>query len=255
MDADEPEPGGSAVADRRLLRAHRTREALATAAVDLILERGLAATTVEAVAERADVTRRTFSRYFTGKEDAALGFVRDDGERINAALRARPAGEPPLLAYRRAVRAWLADRDSPARHLRPQMRRIIGLLDREPTLFAAYERIRVDAQDESIRIIADRLGTDDLRDLRPAVVVEAAAGVLTAALRVWARGPDDRDGPNRADGSAGPNRPDTGNTAAADLADLVERAYDALTREAASAAAHRTTDPSRTTEAPRTNDE
>lgn len=140
-------------------------------------------------------------------------------------------------------------------------RRIIGLLDREPTLFAAYERIRVDAQEESIRIIADRLGTDDLRDLRPAVVVEAAAGVLTAALRAWARSPDDRAGPNSTDGpdgADGRNAPDNGNagsTAGADLADLVERAYDALTREAASAAAHRTTDPSRTTDQPRTTDE
>ncbi|MEW1864675.1 MULTISPECIES: TetR family transcriptional regulator [unclassified Streptomyces] len=230
MDAEEAVPSGTAVADRRLLRARRTRKALATAAVELILERGLAATTVEAIAERADVTRRTFSRYFTGKEDAALGFVRDDGERINAALRARPAGEPPLLAYRRAVRAWLADPHTPAAHLRPQMRRIIGLLDQEPTLFAAYERIRVDAQDESTRIIADRLGTDDLRDLRPAVVVEAAAGVLTAGLRAWARGPDHQDG------------------AGTELADLVERAYDALSWEVASAASHRTTEEPRTTD-------
>lgn len=228
MDADETGPAGTDVADRRVLRAQRTREALATAAVELILERGLAATTVEAVAERADVTRRTFSRYFTGKEDAALGFVRDDGERINAALRARPAGEPPLLAYRRAVRAWLADQHTPAWHLRPRMRRLIGLLDHEPTLFAAYQRIRVDAQDESTRIIADRLGADDPGDLRPAVVVDAAAGVLTAALRAWARSADhDQD------------------TAGSDLADLVERAYDALSREAevASAAVHPTTAP------------
>ncbi|WP_075016107.1 TetR family transcriptional regulator [Actinacidiphila rubida] len=238
MDADETEPGTAAVADRRLLRARRTREALATAAVDLILERGLAATTVEAIAERADVTRRTFSRYFTGKEDAALGFVRDDGERINELLRARPAGEPPLVAYRRAVRAWLADRHTPARHLRPRMRRIVGLLDEEPTLFAAYERIRVDAQEESIRIIAARLGTDDVRDLRPAVVVEAAAGVLTAALRAWARGPDEHGGPHAPGDHAG---------SGADLADLVERAYDVLSTEAASAAVH--------TEQPRTTDE
>ncbi|MGW5355245.1 TetR/AcrR family transcriptional regulator [Streptomyces sp. NPDC004031] len=229
MDADGTEPGsGAADADRRLLRARRTRAALATAAVDLILERGLAATTVEAIAGRADVTRRTFSRHFTGKEDAALGFVRDDGDRINAALRVRPPGEPPLLAYRRAVAAWLADRDTPAAHLRPQMRRIVGLLDREPTLFAAYERIRVDAQEESVRIVAQRLGTPP-EDLRPAVVVEAAAGVLTAALRAWARGPDEPDG------------------AGTGLAGLMERAYDALTREAASAAAHSTQEP-RTTD-------
>ncbi|CAM5542503.1 hypothetical protein SGLAM104S_08807 [Streptomyces glaucescens] len=60
--------GGDAVRDedRRHRGARRTRSALATAALELILERGLAAATVEAIAERADVTRRTFSRHFTG---------------------------------------------------------------------------------------------------------------------------------------------------------------------------------------------
>ncbi|MCX5335560.1 MULTISPECIES: TetR/AcrR family transcriptional regulator [unclassified Streptomyces] len=203
--------------DRRQRKARQTRNAMAAAAVDLILERGLAATTVEAIAERADVTRRTFSRHFAGKEDAALDFVRGDGDRINALLRERPAVEPPLMAYRRAVRAWLADEDNPAWHLRPKMRALLALVDREPALFAAYERIRVDAQEDSIRILAERLGTDDVRDVRPAVVVDAAAGVLTAALRIWARG------------AAGPD------SGAADLAALVERAYDALISEAASA--------------------
>ncbi|MFF4964295.1 TetR family transcriptional regulator [Streptomyces sp. NPDC001037] len=205
--------------DRRQRKARQTRNALASAAMELILERGLAATTVEAIAERADVARRTFSRYFVGKEDAALDFVRGDGDRINALLRARPAGEPPLLAYRRAVRAWLADQENPAHHLRPRMRRLLTLVDAEPALFAAYERIRVDAQEESIRVLAERLGTDDAGDMRPAVVVDAAAGVLTAALRVWARGGEEHD------------------SGAADLAALVERAYDALISEAATAAA------------------
>ncbi|MFF8592190.1 TetR/AcrR family transcriptional regulator [Streptomyces sp. NPDC015220] len=213
------EPLTTTTEDRRQRKARKTRDALATAAVDLILERGLAATTVEAIAERADVTRRTFSRHFAGKEDAALDFVRGDGDRINAMLRARPAAEPPLLAYRRAVRDWLADRENPAWHIRPRMRRLLALVDGEPALFAAYERIRVDAQEESIRIIAERLDTDEVRDVRPAVVVDAAAGVLTAALRLWARGASGED------------------PAAADLAALVEQAYDALTSEAAAAAA------------------
>ncbi|MBD0418523.1 TetR family transcriptional regulator [Streptomyces sp. TRM S81-3] len=208
--------------DRRQRKARRTRDALAAAACDLILERGPAATTVEAIAERADVTRRTFSRYFAGKEDAALDFVRRDGDRINALLRSRPADEPPLLAYRRAVRDWLADRDDPAWHLRPRMRRLLALADREPDLFAAYQRIRVDAQEESIRIVAGRLGTDAARDVRPAAVVDAAAGVLVAALRVWARGGED--------------------PGAEDLATLAERAYDALTSEAAAATPDSTTE-------------
>ncbi|MET8568793.1 TetR family transcriptional regulator [Streptomyces sp. NPDC004783] len=209
--------------DRRQRKARQTRDALATAACDLILEHGPAATTVEAIAERADVTRRTFSRHFAGKEDAALDFVRRDGDRINALLRRRPAGEPPLLAYRRAVRDWLADRDDPAWHVRPRMRRLLSLVDSEPALFAAYQRIRVDAQEESVRIVADRLGTDDARDVRPAAIVDAAAGTLVAALRLWARDAGEDPG-------------------AADLAALVERAYDALTAEAAAAAPDSTTE-------------
>ncbi|GGS68718.1 TetR family transcriptional regulator [Streptomyces griseoviridis] len=209
--------------DRRRRKARRTRDALADAACDLILSQGTAATTVEAIAERADVTRRTFSRHFAGKEDAALDFVRRDGDRINALLRARPAHEPPLTAYRRAVRAWLTDPDDPPWQLRPRMRRLLALIDSEPALFGAYQRIRVDAQEESIRIIAARLGTDGALDVRPAAVVDAAAGVLVAALRVWARQGDRNPG-------------------AADLAALVERAYDALTSEAAAAVADSTTE-------------
>ncbi|WP_320784263.1 TetR/AcrR family transcriptional regulator [Streptomyces sp. CRN 30] len=219
MKAKEPTvPAATAGEDRRRRRARQTRNAMASAALDLVLERGLAAVTVTAVVERADVTRRTFSRHFTGKEDAALDFVRDDGARINAALRARPPGEPPLLAYRRAVGEWLADTEYPALHLRPRMRELLALIDSEPALFAAYQRIRVDAQEESVRIIAGRLGSDPARDLRPAVVVDTAAGVLTAAQRLWARGLGDDD------------------PAAADLPALLERAYDALTGEAAAAA-------------------
>ncbi|CAM5283075.1 TetR family transcriptional regulator OS=Streptomyces tendae OX=1932 GN=GUR47_22445 PE=4 SV=1 [Streptomyces tendae] len=219
MTATEPSP---ATEDRRQRKARQTRDALAAAACDLILERGSAATTVEAIAERADVTRRTFSRHFAGKEDAALDFVRRDGDRINALLRSRPAEEPPLLAYRRAVRDWLADREDPAWHVRPRMRRLLALADTEPGLFAAYQRLRVDAQEESIRIVAARLGGDDDRDVRPAAVVDAAAGVLIAALRLWARG-------------------DEGNSGPADLAALVERAYDALISEAAAATPDSTT--------------
>ncbi|MFK0117678.1 TetR/AcrR family transcriptional regulator [Streptomyces sp. NPDC090994] len=209
--------------DRRRRKARQTRDALSASACDLILGQGTAATTVEAIAERAGVTRRTFSRHFAGKEDAALDFVRRDGDRINALLRCRPADEPPLTAYRRAVHAWLTDPDDPPRQLRPRMRRLLALVDSEPALFGAYQRIRVDAQEESIRIVADRLGTDPTRDVRPAAVVDAAAGVLVAALRVWARTGDQNSG-------------------AADLAALVERAYDALTSEIAAAVPDSTTE-------------
>ncbi|MEU9532163.1 MULTISPECIES: TetR family transcriptional regulator [Streptomyces] len=194
--------------ERRSRKARRTRDALAGAAFELVLDRGLREVTVEEIAERADVDRRTFSRYFASKEDAVLDSVRGDGGRINDALRARPAGEPPLTAYHRAVQDWLADPGTPAWHRRPRIYQLLVLAEREPTLYAAFHHIRVDAQADSVAIVAERLGTDPLTDLRPAVTVAAGAGALLAAQAAWVRG----------------DRPD-------ELPLLVERAFDALSGE------------------------
>ncbi|NJP67308.1 TetR/AcrR family transcriptional regulator [Streptomyces spiramenti] len=209
--------------DGRRRKARRTREALAAAALDLVVRDGPGEVTVTAVADRADVARRTFSRYFVGKEDAALDFVRDDGARINALLRGRPASEPPLAAYRRAVGQWLTDTDTPASHRRPEIRALLARVDSDPDLFAAYQRIRADAQEESVAIVAERLGADAAADPRPAVVVDTAAGVLTAALRLWARRP----------------APAGHGEAVDELTALVERSYDALFEQVALASSTR----------------
>ncbi|POX39803.1 TetR family transcriptional regulator [Streptomyces sp. Ru73] len=176
--------------DRRVQAARRTRDRLAAAALSLALDRGLAAVTVEEIAARADVTRRTFSRHFTGKESAVVDCLRADGDRINRALRARPAAEPPLTAYHRAVRDWLVDPVTPAWHRRPRVFDLLRLAEQEPALFAALQHTRVDAQEDSVRIVADRLGTDPDTDLRPAVLVGAGAGALIAAQTAWVRGGD-----------------------------------------------------------------
>ncbi|MEO3860014.1 helix-turn-helix domain-containing protein [Acrocarpospora sp. B8E8] len=51
----------------------RTIKELNRAAVELVMEHGLTAVTVEAIADRAGVSRRTFFNYFATKEDAVLG--------------------------------------------------------------------------------------------------------------------------------------------------------------------------------------
>ncbi|MFD0019654.1 TetR family transcriptional regulator [Streptomyces sp. NPDC058382] len=174
--------------ERRSRKARRTRDTLAQAAIELVLDRGLRDVTVEEIADRADVDRRTFSRYFPSKEAAVLDSVRGDGDRINDALRARPAAEPPLTAYRRAVLDWLADPDAEAWHRRPRIFELLVLAEREPTLYAAFHHIRVDAQEDSVAIVAHRLGTDPRQDIRPAVTVAAGAGALLAAQAAWVRG-------------------------------------------------------------------
>lgn len=55
----------------------QTRFAIETAAIDLVLEHGFDQVTIEAVAERADVTPRTFFNHFADKADAVLGIARE----------------------------------------------------------------------------------------------------------------------------------------------------------------------------------
>ena len=55
----------------------QTRHAIELAAIDLVLEHGFDHVTIEAIAERADVTPRTFFNHFADKADAVLGIVRD----------------------------------------------------------------------------------------------------------------------------------------------------------------------------------
>ncbi|WP_329236243.1 TetR family transcriptional regulator [Streptomyces sp. NBC_01460] len=176
------------VPERRSRKARRTRDALARNALELVLERGLRSVTVEEIAQAADVDRRTFSRYFPNKEAAVLDAVRGDGDRINRALRERPAAEPPLTAYRRAVLDWLDDPEAEPWHRRPRIFDLLVMAEEEPTLYAAYHHIRVDAQEESVAILAERLGVDPRQDLRPAVAVAAGAGALLAAQAAWVRG-------------------------------------------------------------------
>ncbi len=46
----------------------------------------------------------------------------------------------------------------------------------------------MDAQEDSIAIVAYRLGVDPRHDIRPAVTVAAGAGALLAAQAAWVRG-------------------------------------------------------------------
>ncbi|MDT0432260.1 TetR/AcrR family transcriptional regulator [Streptomyces salyersiae] len=181
MDATEKAP------ERRGRKARRTRDTLARCAFELVLDHGLRSVTVEEIAQAADVDRRTFSRHFPNKEAAVLDSVRGDGDRINRALRARPAAEPPLTAYRRAVFDWLRDPAAEPWHTRPRIFDLLVMAEEEPTLYAAFHHIRVDAQEESVAILAARLAVDPRRDLRPAVAVAAGAGALLAAQAAWVR--------------------------------------------------------------------
>ncbi|MER7925220.1 TetR/AcrR family transcriptional regulator [Streptomyces sp. NPDC096057] len=79
----------------------KTREAIRSATYELVKEQGYDATTIEQIAERAEVSPSTVFRYFPTKEDIVITDEFDPI--IMEELRARPADEPWMVTLRYVV--------------------------------------------------------------------------------------------------------------------------------------------------------
>jgi AcrR family transcriptional regulator len=70
----------------RSRKKERTRRAIEDAALDLFVEQGYEATTVDQIAERAEISKPTFFRYFASKGEVVFGDGSDEHAEIVAAI-------------------------------------------------------------------------------------------------------------------------------------------------------------------------
>jgi AcrR family transcriptional regulator len=139
-------------------KKQRTRMALVDAALELFSAHGYEATTIDQIAAAADVSPRTFFRYFATKEDVALSLPVDGHEVMFRELAARPAGEPPFTALGHAMRAVVAElrEGEPA-----DVRRFLKareLVEGTPALFAGSVRRMMENEQRLIAEVARREG-------------------------------------------------------------------------------------------------
>ena len=172
--------------NRRERKKLETRAALEAAALRLFAEQGYDATTVEEIADAADVAVRTFFRYFSSKQDVLFGDVaRDITGRLSAALAARPAHEPAVVAVGAALDAMELDNDEQRRQVLDRMR----LMDKAPELGGTYHLLFQELHDVIAGFVADRAGAAP-RDLYPQLVAAAATSAVKATLTVFEAHPD-----------------------------------------------------------------
>lgn len=84
-------------------KREQTKLALQAAAIRLFNERGYGATSVDDIADAANVSRRTFFRYFGSKEGVLFSEADESGERLREALLRQPPDKGPLRAFGDAV--------------------------------------------------------------------------------------------------------------------------------------------------------
>ncbi|WP_344274701.1 TetR family transcriptional regulator [Streptomyces hebeiensis] len=179
---------GAAPSGRSSLR-ERTRAAMraevSEVAFRLFAERGFDNTTVEQIAAAAGLSRTTFFRYFGTKEELVLGRVGEFGREIADALAARPAGERPWEALRRAFDVIAEPR--PGETGAPMD--IIRLLSDACALMTRQWEKTQGWQSMLVPEISRRLGgPGPATDMRAGALVAAAISCLDAATDAWTAG-------------------------------------------------------------------
>ncbi len=177
--------------ERHSLREQKkaqTRASILREARELFFKQGFDGTTLDAICERAVVSRRTFFRYFGSKEalvfpnrEAHLAYFRDF---LDEPL----PGESVFDTLRRVTRSFAEDYVD---H-RPQILAIQKLIDSSPSL-KAREREVDRAWELAIEAAFAREAGDGANArIRARVLAGATIGVIRATMRFWFEG-DGRD--------------------------------------------------------------
>ena len=154
----------------------QTRDAIRREAMRLIDENGYANTTVEQIAEAAEVSPSTFFRYFPSKE---MVLMANDLDLVTiTALERQPADMSSLRAFRRALEITMATlSEDEWRFERRRLRMVLSIPELKAAQFDEYRRTVAALAEADCR----RTGRES-DDFEVRVFVGALAGGLMAVL-------------------------------------------------------------------------
>ena len=178
MDHATP-PGPVSLRERKKLA---TKQALAFTALQLAVERGLENVRVEDITDAVNVSRRTFTNYFSSKEEAIASLNADRAAQAAEALRDRPAGEPLADSL---AEAFAAQYQAAERGMDPERIAAVQLMTSSPALRGEYLKTQVQSEGPLAKAIAARTGADPQGDLYPSVLAAAVAAAVRAATVHW----------------------------------------------------------------------
>jgi AcrR family transcriptional regulator len=161
-------------------KKQKSRQALARAALELFSEQGFERTTVDAIAERAGVSRRSFFRYFASKEAAAFPNQEERLRRFEALLESLDVRNQGFSAIREAAFAIAREYQSE----KPERAARQKLVDSSPTLALYEQTADLELERIIVRAIAGD-GSDPSAERRARVVAACVIGTIRVTLREW----------------------------------------------------------------------
>jgi AcrR family transcriptional regulator len=166
-----------------LRERHRKRTAadLEEAALELFCAKGFDAVTIDDIAAAADVSRRTFFRYYASKEDVVLSDHPKRLDELQAALDRRPADEPALTALRQAILSLAGSVEEQREHMLRRFR----LVTDTPALEARSLCLQRNWETSVTAMLAERMGVDPADDLRPGTVAATTMAAMRVATANW----------------------------------------------------------------------
>jgi AcrR family transcriptional regulator len=173
-----PLPGG--LRERKRAETHARIQA---EALRLFLERGFEATTLDDIAEAADVSRRSLFHYFESKEEIVLSARADFPNIVAEAVGRRPAGESLLDMVENALI------DTATRYGSTQTRELSRMIRDTPALSAGEQAKYEHVERALAKALADRKSLPEI-DTACRVTAATAIGILKLAVDAWLAGTD-----------------------------------------------------------------
>jgi AcrR family transcriptional regulator len=175
-------PAGVAATTRFERRRSRTRAALVDAAIELFQRKGIRATTIEEICERADISPRTFFNHFETRDHLYADIAHRRAAEFGALLEAQRDDGRPL--EQRLPELFTAIGRGLARM--PAYRELIGEM----------LRVRVDGGDETVRsrslggaalrFVTDGVERGEITTAhRPEILADILLGAITIAVGNW----------------------------------------------------------------------
>jgi AcrR family transcriptional regulator len=156
------------------------KSAIWDAATDLFTEKGYHETTVDEIADRAGISRRSFFRYYASKSDLMASGIIEYAASITDAIRACPRGSPVSEVVRQTV-LEVATRCTAL----TRTRKVMQILAKYPAAKDALNSRAPELRKRVEEAFASR--GKAFRDLAPGVLTDLTLAVLDVVFHCWLR--------------------------------------------------------------------